>query len=170
MIQIVLNQVCSFYNGQYRVPTHAPGIGHAAGATWAGTGRDMIITRIRTWHANQPPLIIPSTQPWYRIEQYTFILWWGYESNIYGTWHSMAVSAVLLQQVECPVSLSRYEEWWLLPGISHHNGRNVVCSRPRTPPHVLIDTASSHQDNVHHSHSGPPSSTCHTKTTASNEG
>ena len=80
----------------------------------------------------------------------------------------MAVSAVLLQQVECPVSLSRYEEWWLLPGISHHNGRNVVCSRPRTPPHVLIDTATSHQDNVLHSHSGPPSSTCHTKTKTQN--
>ena len=77
MIQIVLNQVCSVYNGQYRVPTHAPGIGHAAGATWAGTGRDMIITRIRTWHANQAPLNIPSTQPWYRtIHFYSMMRLW----------------------------------------------------------------------------------------------
>ena len=62
--------------------------------------------------------------------------------------------------------VSRYEEWWLLPGISPHNGRNVVCSRPRTPPHVLIDTATSHRDNVQHS--GPPSPACHTKTKTQN--
>ena len=61
---------------------------------WAGAGRDVIITRIRTWHTNQAPLNIPSTQPWYRtIHIYSMMrLWVQYLRNL--TFHG-CVSGVI---------------------------------------------------------------------------